>query len=104
MGAIDREFLSQIIIVLSMCIGGWVMFVKPKADELRSLEQKIGENRLKITTIAHETVARVAAHAPEIRLRCTEIYERGALAKNSSALYGQKWPMGGQVAVYIIRE
>jgi hypothetical protein len=89
MGVIDREFLSQVIIVLTICIGGWVMFVKPRADELRTLEQQIGENRLKATTLDHETVSRVAAHAPGIRLRCRKIQERGALATNSSALYGQ---------------
>jgi hypothetical protein len=31
---LSREFLSQLIIVVAACVGGWMMFVEPKMTEL----------------------------------------------------------------------
>jgi len=38
---IDRESIAQIVIVLALCIGGWLAFVEPKATRAAELQTQI---------------------------------------------------------------
>jgi Tfp pilus assembly protein PilO len=86
---VDREFITQAIIALGACLGGWMFFVQPKAEEVRALDADITKLRARSTGPSHEAVEQIAKQAPKLRDRCIEIEARGAMAKDTSLLYGQ---------------
>lgn len=85
---IDREFIVQAFIVLSLCVGGWMFLVEPAAKELSELDAVIAEQRRLAASMDHSTLEDIAKNAPVIRQRAREIYAAGHFSKDSSALYG----------------
>ena len=83
----DREFLTQGSIALSLCLGGWMFFVRPASEELRLLESEIAQRKVHIASTDQAAVERVAGFAPALRRRAEEIEARGHLA-DSSQVYG----------------
>lgn len=85
---IDREFLTQGTIALTLCLGGWMFLVRPQAEELRRLEAEIAQRKVQIAGTDQAAVERVAAFAPGIRRRADEIEARNLMA-DSSQIYGR---------------
>ena len=86
---LDREFMTQLFIVLTVCVGGWMVFVQPKAAELYELEKVIAQEQSRTGTVDFAAVEEVARQAPRLHERTDEIERRGALARDSSLLYGR---------------
>lgn len=86
---IDREFVTQAVVVLGACLGGWMVFVQPKAEELAKVEGVIATQVAQAATVDHATIELVANLAPKIRARCDEIDEQNRIATDSSLLYGR---------------
>ena len=86
---LDREFMTQLFIILTVCVGGWMVFVQPKAAELYELDKEIAEERARTATVDVAVVEQVARQAPHLYERTDEIESRGAIAGDSSLLYGR---------------
>ena len=86
--SVDREFLTQALIVLSTCLGGWMLLVKPGAEELSELQRVIEQRRVKATAMDPAMLQTASQHAPWLRERSAQIQNKGVLAKDSSVLYG----------------
>ncbi len=86
---LDREFVTQMFVAIAVCVGGWMVFVQPKAAELQQLERTIRQERSKTGLVDIASVEQVARQAPHVRKRADEIKSRGALAQDSSMLYGK---------------
>lgn len=86
---IDRDFVVQAFIALSLCVGGWMFLVAPGAGELRELDAVIADRRRLAASMDHTKLEEIARYAPVIRQRTRDIHAAGNFSKNSSALYGR---------------
>jgi Tfp pilus assembly protein PilO len=86
---VDREFITQSAIALGACLGGWMFFVQPKAEELHTLETSLRQLRSRPTVMSHDSFEQIAKLAPKLRERSNEIAARGAVAEDTSQLYGR---------------
>lgn len=86
---IDREFVTQAVIALGACLGGWLVFVNPKAEELKEVEAAIAKHTAETASMDLSGIELVANLAPELRRRCDEIDRRNRTALDSSLLYGR---------------
>ena len=102
----NREFLTQAVIALGVCLAGWMFLVKPKSEEMHELTAKIAERKAVIAAIDPSAMERVSKHAPVLRRRADEIEARGLLARDTSQLYGriQKLAEENSVAVNNLRQ
>ena len=85
----DRDFIIQACIALGFCIGGWIMFVKPQVQSMSRLEAEIVQIESQSARVSNAVFEKIAAQAPRLRRRGQDIRAKGALAKDSAALYGQ---------------
>ena len=86
---VDREFITQAIIVLGACLGSWVIFVQPKAEKLHQVEAVVEQGRVQAAARNHASIEKIANYAPKLRARCDEIELRSRLSRDSAVLYGQ---------------
>lgn len=88
---LDRQFFSQVVIVLAMCIGGWMMFVEPRAQELADLDAVVEQGESAADTQAPDEaqMMKLLQRVKAIENRVDEIKEAGEYALNTSALYGR---------------
>lgn len=86
---IDREFVTQALIVLGVCLGGWMVFVKPMAEELAEIDARIEKHVADSATTNLGSIQLVADLAPKLRERCREIDLSNQVAMDSSLLYGR---------------
>ncbi len=98
---LDREFVTQMFVAIAVCVGGWMVFVQPKAAELQQLERTIRQERSKTGLVDIASVEQVARQAPHVRKRADEIKSRGALAQDSSMLYGKIMELAKQHDVQV---
>lgn len=87
--SIDRELLTQALIALGACIGGWMVFVQPKSTELTQLKNTVEELRERSAELSHLSVDVIAGLAPNLKARSDAIEAKGRLAQDSSLLYGR---------------
>ncbi len=86
---VDRELISQVAIVLGVCIGTWMLFIRPKADSLASMDAEITQGRARIEAVDHKRIRTVGNRIPEILNSLTDIKRRSQLARDSAELYTQ---------------
>ena len=86
---LDRDFLAQIVITLAVCIGGWMMFVEPRADELKELEQALAETEAHPMRTNQKTLKALANRVEEFRERVRLVEFQNAFARDSSQMYGR---------------
>ena len=85
----DRDFIIQAFIALGFCIGGWIIFVKPQVQSMSRLEAEIAQIESQSARVSNAVFEKIAAQAPRLRRRAQDIRAKGALAKDSAALYSQ---------------
>ncbi len=85
----DRDFIIQTFIALGFCIGGWIIFVKPQVQSMSRLEAEIAQIESQSARVSNAVFEKIAAQAPRLRRRAQDIRAKGALAKDSAALYSQ---------------
>ena len=86
---IDREFLTQTIIALGACLGGWMFFVQPKAEAIHEVQANIQKLRVQTASAGNLSIEDIARQAPMLRDRSSEIEARGVFAEDTSQLYGR---------------
>jgi Tfp pilus assembly protein PilO len=84
-----RDSIAQVAIVLTVCIGGWLMLVKPKAEEVARLQRIIDEqSALSAGGVNQQSIEAAAMRVQNIRTRLSQIESYGRLADDSSRFYG----------------
>jgi hypothetical protein len=92
---VDRDLIAQVVIIIAACVGGWMVFVHPKAAELDSIERVIelhsshaeAPHGLSDDELDRSTIERAAQRMGEIRRRVGEIELANAIGRDSSRLY-----------------
>lgn len=85
----NREFLAQVAIVLAVCVGGWMMLVKPKVDEVAKLERELAEHTtLASSSMNRQSIEAAAQRMGALKTRMAEITAFNQLAGDSSRFYG----------------
>lgn len=85
---LDRELISQALVVLALCIGAWMLFVEPKASVFRGLDDEIAQGRARLAAADYDRIGMIAKRAAEFRTLAAEVTERNRLARDSAGLYG----------------
>ena len=48
---LDRELITQVIVVLGICIGGWMMYVRPKMEEFNTVNAAVQKSQTRATAL-----------------------------------------------------
>ena len=84
----DREMIAQVIIILSVCVGGWWVLVNPVAQEVQALESEISQIQLEAQASASGGPVQTAAdELLNVNRRFADALKRNEVAKDSSGLY-----------------
>ncbi len=84
-----REFGTFALIVLAVCVGAWMLLVKPKADEISKIQQTIAEQKQAAANPMNQQVIEEAAKRTQtMKARLAEVTSCNTLANDSSHLYG----------------
>lgn len=87
-GPLDRQLIAQIIIILAICAGGWMMIVQPQIDELTRLQATIAEIRNSQVPMGEGTIEQMADELAKVRDRFQRIETRNEFAGDSTRIYG----------------
>lgn len=87
-GPLDRQLIAQIIIILAICAGGWMMIVQPQIDELTRLQATIAEIRNSQVPMGEGTIEQMADELAKVRDRFQRIETRNEFASDSTRIYG----------------
>lgn len=85
--SIDREFISQVMIVLAICAGAWMMLVQPKAGEMARLERQLAQAAHATADSPQDGLEAMAARFVASKKNLTEIQRRNIQAEDTSSLY-----------------
>ena len=85
---LDRQLVSEIVIVLVVCVGGWIMLVERKITALHELEATIDQNTSQLMLADDGGIQRMAARLNGVRDRVRDVASRNRFAQDSSRLYG----------------
>ena len=85
---IDRQLAAQIMIMLAICVGGWMMIVEPKLNEINKLEATIAEATANPMLAAQQSVEDMADELQTVRDRLGWIEAQNNFAGDSSQIYG----------------
>jgi Tfp pilus assembly protein PilO len=87
-GALDRQLLAQIIIIVAVCAGGWMAIVQPQIDELHELQATIAQARSVQSSVGEGTIEQMADELTAVRDRFRAIRARNMFADDSTRIYG----------------
>lgn len=87
-GPLDRQLIAQIIIILAICAGGWMIIVQPQIDELTRLQATIAEIRNSQVPMGEGTIEQMADELTKVRDRFRRIETRNEFAGDSTRIYG----------------
>jgi Tfp pilus assembly protein PilO len=84
----SRQFIVQSVLALGLCVGVWMITVRPKIDELIALERTIAEAPGLSGPFSSQTIEQAAKRMNVIRDQVGQISARNRLADDTSRLYG----------------
>ena len=87
MGPIDRDFIVHLVVASGLCVGGWMIFAKPKLAELGQLEARIKNSRTGVT-FDQEEIGRIAEQLRMLSDRAAKILDQSRSDGDSSNLFG----------------
>ncbi len=87
-GMIDRKLLAECIILLVVCVGAWLMIVRPKRNQLAGLETQIAHARSDPARESRGTVEQMAARLDDVRYDVRNVIRQNELGRDSSRMYG----------------
>lgn len=85
---VDRKLIAECIVLLSVCVGAWLMAVRPKLTRLQELEVSIAEAQSDPARESRQSVEQIAAKLDDVRAQVREIEGQNALGRDSSQMYG----------------
>ena len=84
---IDRELTIHFVLAVSVCLGGWMTFAKPKLAEWRELQTSVARNR-GFGPVDPEATEDVGQKTAWLAARAAVIDTRSRASRDSSQLYG----------------
>jgi Tfp pilus assembly protein PilO len=99
----DRETLAQLIIIVAVSVGGWMMLVDPVTSEIKELELQIEEHELSEQGMNDASLQAVVGRVAKVRKRMDEIERCHELAEDSTALYAQLMELANGLEVRVQR-
>ncbi len=84
---LDREFISQVVIVLAVCAGAWMMLVQPKTAEIARLEHQLAESSQTSSLSSQDGIEALAGKFATFGRQLETIRRRNAVAEDASSLY-----------------
>jgi hypothetical protein len=97
----DREFIAQLIIILGLSLGGWAMFVHPKATRLTQLQSVFRTVPAGTTPAGDGAIEHLADMLGDGQRRISTITYRNKLAENVTLLYGMISDLGARTNVTV---
>jgi Tfp pilus assembly protein PilO len=97
---IDRQFFANLVIIIGVCVGAWMLVVEPKIVELAKLEGEIAESKA-APTVSAELISAAAQRTARTTARVEEIAASNRMAEDSSAFYGLVMDLGDKHGVQI---
>ena len=85
--SIDRDFMAQLLIVMAVCAGAWLMLVQPKAREMARLERQLAEAAKAAAGSPQDGLETLAARFASSKKNLVEIQRRNGQADDTSSLY-----------------
>lgn len=83
---IDRELLTQAVIVLGVCFGAWMALVQPRAGRMARLEADLERSARETAVLRDAPIEPVAGRVAELRQRCETIADRSRLSRDTARL------------------
>ena len=100
---IDRQIMTQIIIIVAACVGGWMVVVDPKLSEINKLETEKARAAQNTTLADRTQIERLAKRLQKVRLRVNEIDQRNRFGRDPSQMYGLVLDLADQHGVVVRR-
>jgi len=100
-GLMDREFIAQLVIILGLSLGGWAMFVHPKASKLDQLQSVFHTVPPGTSPTGDGAIERLADMLGDGQQRISAIEYRNKLAENVTLLYGMISDLGARTNVTV---
>jgi Tfp pilus assembly protein PilO len=102
-GPLDRQLLAQLIIIVALCAGGWMMIAQPQIDEMHEWQARIAEIRDTRSSVGEGTIERMADELTAVRQRFRAIRSRNAFADDSTRIYGVIMDLANQHGIAVQR-
>ena len=101
--ALDRETIAQLIIILALCVGGWMMLIEPRVDELHELQVKIREATANPLLASPDSLDDMVRQLEGVRGRLQRIRNQNQFASDSSYMYSRIMDLAEANAVTVLR-
>lgn len=85
---VHREVIAQLVIILAVSLGGWLVFVHPKAKKLEDVNRVLFAASSAGDPLGEKTIAQLASQMSEGRERLQSLEHLNLLADNTTVLYG----------------
>jgi hypothetical protein len=85
---VSRELMAQAIIALALCVGAWMLVVKPQVQELSRLEQEMAENAASAAGMDVQMLESLGKRIEPVRGQLKLLIDRNQLVDDSSRMYG----------------
>lgn len=87
-GSVDRKIIAELIIMLAVCVGAWMIFVQPRVARFEELEVSIAEAERNPALASRNVIEEMAGRLHEIRDEVRIIDARNEFGRDSSEIYG----------------
>ena len=87
-GAFDRKLIAEIIVLLAIVGGAWVLIVRPKTTQFQVLQETIATAQSDPVRQRHAAISRMASQLDAVRERVNQVDHLSAYGRNSSQMYG----------------
>ncbi len=85
---LDREMLTQVAVVVGVCLGGWMVLVQPRVQELSELEAANEARRQFAASFKAMPTELVADQTDRLNVLCDDIEARSRLSADTAQLFG----------------
>jgi Tfp pilus assembly protein PilO len=100
---IDRKLGVEMLVLVGVCIGAWMMIVQPKRAEYRELEAKITAAETNPVQERRAAIEHMAGQVAQVRERVREIHGQSRFGRDVSQMYGLIMGLGNTHGVTIRR-
>ena len=98
---IDREFVAQMVIVLAVCAGAWMMLVQPKQAELAHLQTQLAESGHASQLASEDGIQTLAAKCAAFKKRLQDVHRRNTVVDDTSSLYATIMRLANEHHVHV---
>jgi Tfp pilus assembly protein PilO len=102
-GTLDRQFLAQALIILALCVGGWMMIVEPKLSEINRLEAEIAEAKANPALLEQTAVEEMARRIGRVKAQVQAVQQQNQFARDTALIYAEIMDLADDHQVELLR-